>query len=154
MATYSAHRPTAFDQHIQLENREHWLVIPVSQDRDSECLDQSNFRTALKMLGGEDERCEVHRFGHWGPGWYEIIIVHPAFGYLVDQIEESLGYYSCLDESDHSELESELAYDYWQQCSTCERVEWCQRYDVSIFAARRDEIPDDRSGELLSALAN
>lgn len=154
MTTYSAHRPTAFDQHIQLEGREHWLVVPVSQTRDSECLDQSNFRSALKMLGGEDERCEVHRFGHWGPGWYEIILIHPAFGYLIDQIKESLENYPILDDSDYYELESETAQNYWKMCSIADRVEWCQRYHVSIFAARWDEIPEDQSGELLSALAN
>lgn len=153
MTTYSAHRPTAFDPHIALDGREHWLIAPVSQTRDSECLDQSNFRSALKMLRGEDERCEVRRFGHWGPGWYEIILVHPAFGYLIDRITESLENYPILDDGDFSELEYETACEYWQQCSVGERVEWCQRYSVSVFSARRDEVPEDPSGELFSALA-
>jgi hypothetical protein len=79
MQTYSQYRPTGFDSRgLGLPDRQDWLVLPVIQTRDSGPLEQSNFASALKAVGGESETVEVHRFGHWGPGWFEIIIVAPG----------------------------------------------------------------------------
>lgn len=69
MRTYSSHRPTTFDSHIELEDREDWFLAPVSLTRDSGPLEESNFAVVLADLGGESDDVEVHRFGHWGPGW-------------------------------------------------------------------------------------
>lgn len=79
MQTYAEFRPTAFDRRGAFldDDRRAWYVLPVTRTRDSGTFDQSNFETALRILGGESETCEVHRFGHWGPGWFEIILVHP-----------------------------------------------------------------------------
>jgi hypothetical protein len=106
---YGDFRPTSFDSAgAFLPDRRDWLVAPVVQNRDSGPLDKSNFEAALEMLGGESESVEVHRFGHWGPGWFEIIIVDPAdearLGSLLN-IAESLENYPVLDEEDHSRRE-------------------------------------------------
>lgn len=159
---YGDFQPTGFDpKGCFLRDQQDWIVAPVSRTRDTGPLSDSNFEVALEMLGGESDTVEVHRFGHWGPGWYEIIIVHPEaetkehvrFADIVDEIQGCLENYPILSESDYSEREWNAAADYWQQMSTGERMEWCSRYDVSVFAARRDDVPESPTGELLSALA-
>ena len=108
MQRYSEFRPTAFDvRGLNLPDQQDWLVLPCIRTRDSGELDQSNFETALKMLGGESETVEVHRFGHWGPGWFEIIIAKPGSPaeQTAGEIESSLANYPILDEEDWSNRE-------------------------------------------------
>ena len=84
MESYGEFRPTAFDpKGLGLQEQQDWMVLPTYQTRDSEHLTKSNFEAALEMLGGEGDDVEVHRFGHWGPGWFEIIIVRPGTDALV-----------------------------------------------------------------------
>jgi len=65
MQTYSQYAPTGFDRsRAFLSDRQAWLVVPVSRNRDSNTLAESNFDAALEMLGGESDTVEVHRFGH------------------------------------------------------------------------------------------
>ncbi len=157
MQTYAQHIPTAFDSHIRIEGREDWLVAPVSQTRDSGPLDRSNFRVVLADLGGESETVEVHRFGHWGPGWYEIVLVHPSREKDVRDWVAALAAYPVASDEDYSELEYEQACRAWECMCVKERVAALKRYarGVSVFAARRDEIPDcpNGSSELISYLA-
>jgi hypothetical protein len=146
MKKYKDFAPTSFDSKgAFLPEQGEWLVVPVGQNRDSGCLDRSNFRTALEILGGEQENLvEVHRFGHWGPGWFEIIIVHPSLEAQVKAIEDKLENYLVLDYEDYSTLEWEAAEEYWEQMSISDRIDVCNKYNVSIFAARRsDEIPEN-----------
>lgn len=156
LSTYSEHRPTGFDRAgAFLPDRQDWFVVPVSQTRDSGPLDQSNFQVALDWLGGESETVEVHRFGHWGPGWYEIIIIKPGSKaeVIAKDIDASLADYPVLDEMHYSELEYNLACETWHAASISERMDYCERYDVSKFAARRNEIPECNTGELIGYLA-
>ena len=156
MQTYNEYAPTGFDNKgAFLQDQQAWLVVPVIQTRDSGALDESNFSSALAALGGESETVEVRRFGHWGPGWFEIIIVNPESPAAkeAESIENALADYPVLDESDFSEREWNRAAEYWAQCSISERVYYCSRYGASIFAARRDEIPEDADGEIMMALA-
>ena len=156
MQTYGEYAPTGFDHKgAFLPDQQDWLVAPVGQNRDSGPLDQSNFRVVLKDLGDESETVEVHRFGHWACGWFEIIIVKPGTP-QADKLEEwerALSDYPVASDEDYSELECETAAEYWERMGLRERAEWCERFDVSIFAARRDYIPEDPTGELLSRLA-
>lgn len=155
---YKDWAPTPFDHRGAFlhgdEPRRNWIVVPVCRTRDTGPREDSNFETALKILGGEGDRVEVHRFGHWGPGWFEIILAHPRLVYQVEELQRSLEEYAFLDETDYSKREWEAAHEYWEGMGTRERMEWCARYDVSVFAARRDEVPMGGTGELLSALAN
>jgi len=157
MQRYAEYQPTTFDRKgIALPDQQDWLVLPVMQTRDSGPLDESNFAVALDSVGGEDsDDVEVHRFGHWGPGWFEIIIVRPESQAAkeAEEIESALADYPILSEDDHSRREYERAGEYWDQCSLSDRIEWCARFDVSIFAARRNEIPEDPRGELIMRLA-
>lgn len=117
MQTYSTYRPTQFDcAGLNLPDQQDWLVLPVGRNRDSGELDQSNFDTALKMLGGESDTVEVHRFGHWACGWLEIIIVKPGSDAekVANEIESSLENYPVLDETDLSNREWEGYQEGWQ----------------------------------------
>lgn len=118
MKPYKEHRPTQFDSHIELENREDWLVLPVSRTRDSGPFSNSNFEMALKLLGGESDEVEVHRFGHWGPGWYEIILVKPDAKAEKEarDIETALANYPVLDDNDYSDRLQEDANETWKNC--------------------------------------
>lgn len=97
-----------------IEDRNNWLVVPVGQNRDSGPFEQSNFAAALEILGGESESVEVHCFRHWGPGWFEVIIVRPDRAADVDDIEARLESYPLLDEDDLYRREHELMEDDWR----------------------------------------
>lgn len=123
---FESFRPTPFDGHIHIDDREHWYKMPVSQTRDSGPLDRSNFRSFLAGLGGEGEFVEVHRFGHWGPGWFEIILVDPAAEEILDKaldMARGLEDYPVLDEEDHSALEYDEFIESWDAWGRREFVE-------------------------------
>jgi hypothetical protein len=114
---YSEYKPTEFDTAgLGLEDRQAWLVVPVGQNRDSGPIPQSNFAAALARLGGESDTVEVHRFSHWGPGWFELILVDPASPQAVEAhaIEAALESYPLLDEDDLSEREHEAEGEDWE----------------------------------------
>jgi hypothetical protein len=114
METYETFRPTGLDPAgLGLRSQQDWLVVPTGRNRDSDLLTLSNFDAALKMMGGEDDDCEVHRFGHWANGWFEIIIVKPdtKAATTAGEIEEALENYPVLDEDDWSLREYEAYVD-------------------------------------------
>jgi hypothetical protein len=107
-------------------------------------------------LGGESETVLVIRDSHFAVGWVESIYVHQsdiAALATADRLLAKLDDYPVVHEDDWSELEYETAAEYWASMRVKERIEWCKRYDVSIFAARHDWVPDDPQGGLISALA-
>lgn len=148
---------------------EGWYPV-LGQTRDSDTLTRSNYRVALARLrevakghetDHEDptERLQTvldTRCNHWACGWIETIYVWAGDDAAVeaaDSLLESLEGYPVLCEEDWGNLESEEAARYWEGMGIRERMEWCERYRVSIFAARRDEVPEDPTGELTAALA-
>jgi hypothetical protein len=142
-------------------DRSEWLVLPVSQTRDSGCFDRCNFETAESLLRAADpdgNDWENHRFGHWGPGWFEILIVrHGSDAFKVAEgIEASLEDSPSLDDDRLSEMEWDAAARYWESLSIRDRVELIResRCGASIFAARRDEIPADDNGSLFDRLTS
>lgn len=139
---YSEYQPTQFDHHIRIEGRENWILAPVSQTRDSGILARANFQAVLEDLGGESETLEVHRFGHWGPGWYEIIIVSPERAKEVEEWEAALENYPVADEDLMSRMEWEEACETWEHMGLRDRIDECKRARVSILAARHDYIPE------------
>lgn len=125
---YAEFRPTQFDcKGLNLGDRQDWVVVPHSRTRDSGPLAESNFAVALRELGGESETCEVHRFAHWGPGWFEIILVSPEREEEADALE--CADYPVLDDSDFSEREQEAANETWRECfGTAERIEYIRKH--------------------------
>lgn len=156
METYASHRPTAFDSHICSE-LDAFLIAPVSQTRDSGCLERSNWTvvTSAVLAVSTHEQTAIHRFGHWACGWYELLLIHPddeAALREAEEFEAALENYPVADDEHLSALEWQEACDYWERASVRERVELCAAADISIFAARRDELPDDPTGALLQQL--
>lgn len=149
MIEYREFRPTSFDSRgLALYDQQHWLVHPCSHTRDSGIRTESNFSVALADLGGESETVEVHRFGHWGPGWFEIIVIDPSDEERVriaNDHESSLDNYPVLSDEDCSSREYEAVMDYWKYMSLIERIELCAKHEVSIFAARHDYPPSGES---------
>ena len=94
-------------------------VMVISQSRDSQTLEQSNFAVAFEMLGGkETDDLEIHRMGHWACGWVETITVNPKNIKLLTkafEIKQALENYPVLDDSDYSEREHESHAEYAEQ---------------------------------------
>lgn len=118
---YSEFAPTPFDtQGLALESRPRsesrstWLVCPVSITRDTDegSLAYSNwiaFGKALDEIDPHGKDHEDHRFGHWGPGWFEILIVRPGSecAKAAEEMADALESYPVLDEMDWSRREFE-----------------------------------------------
>lgn len=117
---YADYQPTGFDARglrartmgpEDDEDRSEWLVCPVGRTRDTEDAPDtaSNWAAQLDALGGEGADVEVHRFGHWGPGWFEIVIVRPdtRAAVVAEEIAGRLENYPLLDDEDHSRREYE-----------------------------------------------
>ena len=109
MEPYTKFRPTGLDQ-PGLNADESGLKdfdVLLTQNRDSEAYERSNFRTAVKILGGEGENVQIDRFGHWACGWFETLSVRrdTAEHSKAEDIERKLADYPILDEFDASDLE-------------------------------------------------
>jgi len=132
MDLYRNFKPTQYDGHIALPGREDWLVLPCARNRDSSLLEESNFACALQRLGGESDNVEVHRFGHWGNGWFEIILVAPNsgnFSNMAYAIEGQLSNYPILDRDDYQERQQTEANRIWEQCYTpAQRIRYIHRH--------------------------
>ena len=113
---YADFTPSPMDGHIILEDQEDWLVAPVSRNRDSQPLEESNFKYVEDLLEELEIEFQTHRFGHWANGWFEVILVDPdhelAEGTL-EEIQRSLDDYPILNEDDLSEREYKAAEDSW-----------------------------------------
>lgn len=140
LPTFAQFRPTQFDPPGvgSDETNADWRILPVIQTRDSGPLEESNFYSSLKLLGGESEETgvEVHRFGHWGPGWFEIIAIRPTERNLeiAGSIVCALADYPILEYDDYSLRE-------WQD--RVETFENCHEYDLRHEA---DSLEDDIPG--------
>jgi len=154
MQTYAKFSPTPFDSAgAFLDDRDAWLVVPVSETRDSGPYARSNFATAEAMLSAVDadgNDHERHCFSHWGPGWFQILIVRPgsAAAVVASDIAARLAGYPLLDEDDASEREFDSAQECWSNMSVRDRVHVIQERGrgVSVFAARHDWIPHEDCG--------
>lgn len=113
----------------------------LGQHRDSGIVDRSNFESGLRALGGESDTVLVVREQHWAVGWVEWIAVHESDSVALecaDGIAAALTDYPIIDESHFSEMQWDEAMQYWESMRLRDRIDYCARWDVSIFAARRD----------------
>lgn len=157
-------RPYEVPRHYFGETWEGWYPV-ASVTRDSGILDRSNFRVIERRLSElpaveVDEEgtpgVTVTRCSHFLCGWVDTLYVHGSAEEalrLADEFAGRLERYPVLCEDDWSDLESEEATKVWESFSLRDRVDACVRFDVSIFAARRAEVPEDPCGTLVSYLA-
>lgn len=153
MKRYRDFRPTACDPKGRgLPNRQDWLVVPVGCNRDSGVLAESNYETALRLLGGESDTVEAYSFDHWVNGWFSVILARPDRKTEVESIRASLAHCRILDGADYSRRRFERARGVWQSMRLAARIETCKRYGVSVFAARRSDPPESATSELIDYL--
>ena len=91
-----------------------WYVV-AGQSRDSDALEESNFRSILAKLGGESDTVAVESESHWAVGWIEHLLVHLDDSErvkLATTIREELEGYPVVDEEDFSDLENERYTEY------------------------------------------
>ena len=146
---YSHHTPTAFDNHISIEDRENWLVAPCTRNRDSDVFTRANFEAQLSWLNKKNCEFEVHSFGHWACGWYEIVLVHPSHAEIVEEIEGSIEDYPVLDEDLYSSMQYNEAQDLWYNMSVRGRIALVANAGMSIFSARSAYVPSEVLSDLV-----
>jgi len=85
------------------------LYVVLTRSRDSGTLEESNFRSALQLLGDEGDNVVIHRFGHWACGWWEALTVRGGTKEYViaENILKNLETYPVVDEQDYSDLQCE-----------------------------------------------
>ena len=125
------------------------FLVLLGQSRDSDCLEQSNFRSALAMLGGEGNDVAIEREGHWACGWVEHLLVRaksPAAA-TAEDILSRLADYPILNEDDHSQLEWEECAEVWANCyMPKDRLEYIRGHghcDKPGFSAVRAAVQGD-----------
>lgn len=158
MKKYSEFRPTSHDPAgLGCDDRQDWLVGPCGTNRDADVRTRANWKALNNVLDeidpdGNDH--EVHRFGHWGPGWFEIVLVRPdtKCAEEAESIENGLADYPCVSDEVLSEEEDAEITSIWENSSVKERLEYIQEANdrgygngpehvVKIWAARKDEMP-------------
>lgn len=152
--------PTAFDSAANYAGADlsAYFVAPVSITRDSQTLERSNWEVVtdnLEKLSDHEETGPVS-VGHWACGWYELFLIHESDTQALQAADEwaaHLAGYPVADDEHYSQLEWNAVAGYWERCGMRERIEALARFDCSIFAARRDEIPQDDSGALFQYLS-
>lgn len=133
-----------------------WLCV-LTRNRDSDELTESNWRCALKQLGGESDNVTIDRFGHWACGWWEALSVKAGSPQhrIAQEIKSSLSDYPVLDEDDYTELQDETADRVWRDCyNDSDRIEYIREHrDWFTFHSFADLLANAR-GEYFSGYAS
>jgi hypothetical protein len=177
LPSYREWGPTGFDSRgLGCPDQQDWLVCPVCVTRDTPdgSVDRSNFevlKCQLEASGeaasdGEGGDWELHSFNHWGPGWFNIILVRPGSEAAELAIEAAsvMADYPVLDDMDHSQREFDAVCEYWSEMSLNERRDlivrameryhagWGEDGKVSVFCIRRGnpyDLPDNSCGRAI-----
>ena len=125
----------------EVEDPEAFAHVSLGMSRDASALEQSNHRTAVRMLEATDpdgKDWSAQNQGHWAVGWIEVFVIRcldaktgePTPAWLLwTEIQCSLDDYPILDEEDHSELEQEESNAVWQNCySNRSRVAYIRQH--------------------------
>lgn len=144
LQTFIEFQPTEYDRKgkgADFDNRD-WLVSSIQLNRDSGLIEKSNFETYIKGLTDiepEGDHWQIHRFGHWACGWFEIVILNPVDSLVLDQALQdhlSLTDYPILNEDHLSNMELDSYH------------EWVENTGLSLVY---EKIDDD---EILSPFHN
>jgi hypothetical protein len=138
-------------------------------NRDSPILGQSNFDCIKKVLeefivknqlpeaptrydsdGDEMPGGWVYDFevGCWAHGWRKYLMLNQdapqeLIEYANEIVEDLKHCYPIFDEDDYTQRQDDAIWQYWKEMSVKWRAEECREAGVSIFAARRDELPPE-----------
>lgn len=110
----------------------------LGQNRESSCLERSNFDCGLKAIkdlgevSGDIETRFVVRERHWAVGWVEWIAIHEgdvAALEKADYILKKLDGYPVLNEGHYQNLLDEEAEEVWKRCfSISDRINLVREY--------------------------
>lgn len=136
---------------------EQWpeYYVFLSQHRESDTLTRSNFTCGLEAIGGESDTVVVVHERHALVGWVEWIGIHCTDDDALeaaDTVLKRLDAYPVVNEDHWSDLEWEEAQEAWKNLDIRGRIELCASAGVSIFAARRDWIPEEDTGYIKEQL--
>lgn len=153
--------PTGFDSAANYSGPHFsmYFQAPVAITRDADTLATSNWHVVTESIlkVAQHDATEIHRMGHWGCGWYEILLIHPDDGAALEAADNwaaVLSEYPVADDEHYSQLQWDTACDNWDGMTLRSRIEACESCGISIMAARRDEIPEDPQGSMLHYLTD
>jgi len=131
--------------------------VGLSQHRDSDALERSNFSECLENLGGESETVIVVREGHWAVGWVEWIAIHESNQVAVDAMRKMLDMlesYPVLNEEHFCEVEADDALETWQNCfNDRERIEYIREHYDQFFFNSFSELREIVRGDIFTGYA-
>lgn len=147
---YRNFSPTSFDHHgLGLPDRQDWIVAPVGTNRDADALTRSNWEVVISDIESHDsgEDVEIHRFGHWGCGWFEIALIRPntPASECAAKWESSLSDYPVADDSHFSEIQHEEAQEVWKTC-------YSEKERIEIVRENRDDFVFNNLTDMLSCI--
>jgi len=131
--------------------------VVLTQNRDSEALEKTNFDAALKALGGEGNGVVVAKSGHWAVGWVEFLLVHKDAAdkvAIAEGIERDMADYPVLDEealTNAEQQEYRESFDVWGKD---EALKWVKEDLAKELPAEKQEAleayePSERVLQLL-----
>lgn len=146
MKTYREFQPTGMDpKGLGLDDKQDWLVAPNGTNRDADLRTRANWEAQEKLLAEVDPEGKdhsVYRFGHWGNGWFEIILVRPETKAAEVAEECDCSDYPVLMDDVYNRLEQEEKQAEWKRARLKERIELCNKAGINIMASRRDDMPE------------
>jgi hypothetical protein len=143
MSSLETWKPT--DNYRGSTEIEGYLVAPVSQSRDTGILDESNFSIVwktLEKLSTDKYPVDIHHFGDWMCGWFDLILIHPKNQLAISAAENfksRMEDYPILNDDDYNDRcqESLLeAYNDYGESELRESIE--NEIDVKDYPDFRD----------------
>lgn len=164
---WSTDGPTAFDSAANYggDDMGATYVAPVSINRDTaDALTLSNWRVVTDDLEPlcEHDESGIHRFGHWGCGWYELFLIHESDVKALEAADAwaaSLADYCVADEGALSEVEHEAECEAWDNWAASDWRDAVEKRLKELAAPPADadcywsdEVMEAVSDEALAAL--
>jgi len=121
-----------------------WYVF-LGQHRESSILDQVNFITGLRELGGTSDTVMVVQESCSLVGWIQWIAIHESDTESLEKADDMLcaiADYPVLDEMAYSEHQTDEMYQYWEKLSLRDRMEWASDGYCSAMEIRHDCPPE------------
>jgi hypothetical protein len=131
------------------EDQQDWLVAPCATNRDAGCFQEANWEAQLEILKGlpssDPPDYEIHRFGHWANGWFEIVLVRPGSPAekACLEMEACLADYPVLDDCLLGEKEHAAVLVWWGQMRVSQRVEELHKARLS-GRGWRSKVPPEK----------
>lgn len=132
---------------VYFGDRGDWPIV-MTQHRDSELVERSNFIVAERMLRASGEQTDatgeldgvaIERSSHWAVGWIERLLIAPGnaeLARIAAEITEALEQYPILDDDHYSDMESDE-----HEQGICEQ--WCSECEYLLQQHGSGDCEDD-----------